>query len=87
MSVRGCLLVAIMILDYVFRMHTYLTICKTPMHESFKWSVICTLAGVHISRAKCAYYVHAQILSRACVLQPMAVDSQYAIARTLPSYP
>ena len=44
------------------------TICKTPMHVTFKWSAICPLAGVHIGRAKSGYFVHTGIFCGTCVV-------------------
>jgi hypothetical protein len=61
-DVRGCLLAAKMILGYSYEMHTYPVICITPMHVLLKWSATCSLAGVHVGRAKQGRFVHTWIL-------------------------
>jgi hypothetical protein len=67
-DVRGCLLAAIMILHYSYKMHTYPEICITLMHVLFKWSATCSSAGVHVGRAKRGCFVHTWILCRTDVV-------------------
>jgi len=50
--VRGCLLTAITIVELWLRNAYISEICITPMHIIFNWSATCSLAGVHVGRAK-----------------------------------
>jgi len=67
-DVRGCLLAAIMILDLKVTRRIHICDMHNTYARTFKWSTTCSLAGVHVGRAKHGCFVHFWILCGTCAV-------------------
>jgi hypothetical protein len=58
----------------------------TPMQVLLKWSVICSVVGVQIRRAKCGYFFHTSLLCGTCIAIMHGSCQSNAINHTLLPY-